>query len=338
MSAGEKARVVMEIESQGSGRRRRLRVLSIPKSTYYRWRNHQAQTGLEGPGRSQRRPWNRLRPEEESVVLATARELLTWRSRQLAAYLTDHQSLAVSASTVYRILRREGLVKRVEYQLAAGKEYQNKTTGPHQLWATDASYFRVVGWGYYYLVTVMDDYSRFILAWKVQRDMTADSLIEVVQDAVDTTGMDTVPVQDRTRLLSDNGSGYVSRAFREYLHLVGIRHILASPFHPQTNGKLERYHRTLKDEVNQVPYEVVEDLEAAIRDFVGFYNYRRYHKALRDVTPADVLEGRRQAVLTQRKEVQRETFERRRRYNQEIRDTLKRGAPPPRLSGLKVSH
>ena len=125
------------------------------------------------------RPWNRLCPEEEAVVLAAAREMPTWRSRQLAAWLTDHRGLSVSASTVYRILRREGLVKRIEYQLAAGKEYQHKTTGPHQLWATDASYFRVVGWGYYYLVTVMDDYSRFILAWKVQRDMTADSLIEV---------------------------------------------------------------------------------------------------------------------------------------------------------------
>ena len=187
-------------------------------------------------------------------MLAVAREMPSWRSRQLAAYLTDHLYLAVSASTVYRILRREGLVKRVEYQLAAGKEYQHKTTGPHQLWATDASYFRVVGWGYYYLVTVMDDYSRFILAHKVQRDMTADSLIEVVQEALDSTGMTDIPLQDRTRLLSDNGSGYISRAFREYLHSVGIRHILAAPYHPQTNGKLERYHRTLKNEVNQVPY------------------------------------------------------------------------------------
>ena len=111
-------------------------------------------------------------------------------------------------------------MKRIEYQLAAGKEYQHKTTGPHQLWATDASYFRVVGWGYYYLVTAMDDYSRFILAWKVQRDMTANSLIEVVQEAVDSTGMTDVPLEDRTKLLSDNGSGYVSRAFREYMRVV----------------------------------------------------------------------------------------------------------------------
>jgi transposase InsO family protein len=133
----------------------------------------------------------------------------------LSAWLTDRRGLSVSASTVYRILRREGLVK--------GVEYQHKTTGPHQIWATDASYFRVIGWGYYYLVTVMDGrYFRFILAHKVQRDMTADSFIEVVQHAVDTTGMDIVPVHDRTRLLSDNGPGYVSRAFRDYLHLVGI--------------------------------------------------------------------------------------------------------------------
>ena len=111
--------------------------------------------------------------------------------------------------------------------------------------ATDASYFRVSGWGYHYMVTVMDDYSRSILAWKLQVDMTADSLIQVVQLAIDATGMTEVPLEDRTRLLSDNGSGYVSRAFRDYLNLVGIRHIRAAPYHPQTNGKLERYHQTV---------------------------------------------------------------------------------------------
>ena len=123
----------------------------------------------------------------------------------------------------------------------------------------------MVGWGYYYMVTVMDDFSRFILAWRLQVDMTSTSLIEVVQDAVDRTGMTDVPVEDRTRLLSDNGSGYISRLFREYLQLVGIRHILAAPFHPQTNGKLERYHQTLKRNVNQVPYDVPGELEAANR-------------------------------------------------------------------------
>jgi transposase InsO family protein len=177
----------------------------------------------------------------------------------------------------------------------------------------------VVGWGYDYLVTVMDDYSRFILAWKLQTDMSADSLIEVVQLAVEATGMTEVPVADRTKLLSDNGSGYVSRAFRDYLHLVGIHHILASPFHPQTNGKLERYNQSIKQEVNQLPYEMPSDLEQAIAAFVDYYNYRPYHQALRNVTPDDVLQRRRDSILTRRKEVQTQTLRRRLFQNQQIR-------------------
>ena len=102
-------------------------------------------------------------------------------------------------------MKREGLVKPPEMKLLAGKEYQRKTSGPHQMWATDASYFRVRGWGYYYMVAVMDDYSRSILAWKLQGDMTADPLVQVVQLAIDVTGMTEVPLEDRTRLLSDNG-------------------------------------------------------------------------------------------------------------------------------------
>ncbi len=150
----------------------------------------------------------------------------------------------------------------------------------------------------------MEDYSRFILAHRLRGDMTSDSLIEVVQEAVDRTGMDQVPIEDRTRLPSDNGSGYISRAFRDYLGMVGIKHVLASPHHPQTNGKLERYHRTLKRDVNQLPYEMPSDLEAALVAFVSYSNYRRYHKALGNVTPSDVLRNRRDEILRRRKEVQ----------------------------------
>ena len=173
----------------------------------------------------------------------------------------------------------------------------------------------------------MDDFSRYILSWKLQTDMTSDSFIEVVQDAVDLTEMTDVPLEDRARLLSDNGPGYVSRAFRDYLHLVGIRHILAAPYHPQTNGKLERYHQSIKADVNQIPYDVPSNLELAIADFVSYYNHRRYHKALGNVTPADVLHGRREQILQQRKEVQAQTLARRKLYNQQIRELAKSGDP-----------
>ena len=314
MSVGEKTAVLYLMEALSGRKRQALMALGIPKSSYYRWRQGQSDS------ENRKRPWNRITPEEEDKVLAAARESPELSSRQLSAWITDNEGFAVSESTVYRILRREGLVKRQETQLSAAKEYHTKTTRPHQMWATDASYFRVVGWGYYYLVTVMDDYSRFILAWKLQKDMSANSLIEVIQEAVDATGMTEVPVEDRTRLLSDNGAGYVSRAFRNYLRLVGIGHILAAPFHPQTNGKLERYHQSIKREVNQVPYELPGQLERAIADFVEYYNFRRYHKALGNVTPADVLQGRREQILQRRKEVQIQTINRRRDYNRGLRE------------------
>ncbi len=163
------------------------------------------------------------------MVLDVALEHTDLSSRQLAAWITDNKGFSVSESTVYRLLKRQGLIKSPEMKMAAGKEFHNKTIRPHQMWATDASYFRVLGWGLYYLATVMDDFSRFIIAWRLHRDMTSDSFIEVVQDAVDLTGMTDVPWEHRTRLLSDNGPGYISHSFGEYLRLVGIRHILASP-------------------------------------------------------------------------------------------------------------
>jgi transposase InsO family protein len=316
MSAGEKDIILAQVEKQSRGKRQALIALGIPKSSYYRWRRGQPDSG------KRRRPWNRITPAEEDKVLAVARESPELSSRQLSVWITDNEGFAISESTVYRILRKEGLVKRQETQLEAAKEYHNKTKRPHQMWATDASYFRVVSWGYYYLVTVMDDYSRFILAWKLQKDMSANSLIEVVQEAVDATGMTDVPVEDRTRLLSDNGAGYVSRAFGNYLHLVGIGHILAAPYHPQTNGKVERYQQSLKREVNQLPYELPSQLERAIADFVDYYNYRRYHKALGNVTPADVLYGRREEILKRREEVQIQTINRRREYNRDPREPV----------------
>ena len=320
MSGSEKAAVLARVASSGLSKRKVLDELGVPRSTYYRWQRRKEQQGLEDKGGGGKPPWNKLTSREVHRILSAAREMPELSCRQLAAWITDNMGFSASESTVYRILRGEGLVKRAEVRLAAGKEYHRKTTGPHQMWATDASYFRVVGWGYYYLVTVMDDHSRFILAHRLQRDMTSDSLIEVVQEAVDRTGMDQVPIEDRTRLLSDNGPGYVSRAFRDYLAMVGIKHILATPFHPQTNGKLERYHRTLKGDVNQLPYEPPSDLEAAIVAFVSYYNYRRYHKALGNVTPSDVLRGKREEILRHRKEVQAQTIERRRRHNRAQRE------------------
>ncbi len=213
------------------------------------------------------------------------------------------------------------IAKKIEVKgFAAGKEYHRKTKRPNEMWATDCSYLRVIGWGYYYLVTVMDDFSRHILGWELKRDMTASSLIDVVQQAVDITGMSEVPIKDRTSLLSDNGSDYVSQAFGDYLRLLGIKHILASPFHPQTNGKVERYQQTLKGEINQVPHEMPSELRQAIESFVEYYNHQRYHEAPDNVTPADVYFGRKDSILARRKEAKQKTLQARKEYNQKLRE------------------
>ena len=266
-------------------------------------------------------PWNKLRPEEESRILAQARASPEISARQLALRIADTEGSYVSESTVFRILKREGLIKPAEVVgFKAGKEYHRKTKKPNELWATDCAHLKVVDWGWYYLVTVMDDFSRFILAWELKSDMAAWSLIDVVQKAVDSTGMTDVPLEDRTVLLSDNGPGYLSRQFSEYLGLVGIRHIIASPYHPQTNGKIERYHRTIKGEINLVPYGVPGELKEAIRAFIDYYNYRRYHEGLGDVTPYDAYTVRHLEVIQRRKEAKNRTLSDRKSYNRTIRE------------------
>ena len=199
MSVSEKTPVLARVASSTLPKCPVLKDLGVPKSTYYRWLTREQRCqGLENQPGSGLAPWNRLSQPEEQAVLTVVRRAPELRCRQLAAWITDNQGSSVSESTVYRILRREGLVKSPEMQLKAGKEYHRKTTGPNQMWATDAAYFTVIGWGY--------------------------------------------------------------------------------------------------------------------------YNHKRYHMALGNVTPADVLNGRREQILQRRKEVQVQTIERRRRYNRTLKE------------------
>jgi putative transposase len=293
----------------------------MPKSTYYRWLRRQTEGRLQDKKGGSLLPWNKLRPEEKVVILNQARASLELSARQLALNLVDMKGWYVSESTVFRILKQEGLIKPAEIVgFKAGKEYHRKTKRPNELWATDCAHLKVIDWGWYYLVTVMDDYSRFILAWELKSDMAAGSLIDVVQQAVDFTGMTDVPVEDRSVLLSDNGSGYLSRHFGDYLRLVEIRHIVASPYHPQTNGKIERYHRSIKGELHLVPYEMPSELREAITAFVEYYNYRRYHEGLGDVTPHDVYTGRHTEIIRRRKEAKSRTLQVRKDYNRAARE------------------
>jgi transposase len=180
VSVIEKSEILSLVAGSGLPRRRALAQLGLAKSTYYRWLKRQTGGKLQDRKGGSPIPWNKLRPEEEETILVLARTFPELSSRELALRIVDAEGLYVSESTVFRTLKREGLVKPAEIVgFKAGKEYHRKTKRVNELWATDCSHIKVMDWGWYYLVTVMDDYSRFILAWELKSDMASNSLIDV---------------------------------------------------------------------------------------------------------------------------------------------------------------
>ena len=219
---------------------------------------------------------------------------------------------------MYRVLKERGLIKPVDIRtFPASSEYNVKTKRPNQMWQTDATHLLIKNWGWYYLISVLDDYSRRILAWKLQSSMDAGAFSEVVELACEASGIDVVPGVVRPNLLTDNGPALISRVFGEYLEIRGIGHILASPYHPQTNGKIERYHRSAKEKINLFVWESPDELRSEISGFIEYYNSDRYHEALGNVTPDDVYFGRRDTIVERRKALKQTTLEYRRQKNRE---------------------
>ncbi len=319
MSADKKRELIELVRRSPQPKRMTIAELGLSRSTFYRWQRRYREQGEAGL--VDRRPepgavWNRLRPAEQTAILETALQQPDLSPRELACQVTDHAGFTVSEATVYRVLKRHGLNRSITLVgFPAGKEFRVKTTAPNQLWQSDASYYFVVGWGWYYSIEVLDDYSRFVLASDLKPDMTADSISDVVEQAIAFTGMRQVPVEARTKLLSDHGSGYLARAFEEYLRMLAIRHIYCAPHHPQTNGKIERFHETLKARMNLLVYTSPDELRRTMQDFIEYYNHRRYHEAIGNVTPADVYYGRRDEILRRRAEQKQRTIEQRLRYN-----------------------
>ena len=236
--------------------------------------------------------------------------------RELAVSFIDQQQYFVSESSVYRLLKAHDLITSPAFILMkAADSFAHPTTAPNQLWQTDFTYLRVIGWGWFYLSTVLDDFSRYILAWKLCTTMTATDVSDTLTMALRSSGLERVRVRHRPRLLSDNGPSYLSAQLGSWLAEHGMTHTRGKPYHPMTQGKIERYHRSMKNQILLENYYLPGQLEQRLAEFVDYYNLRRYHESLDNLTPADIYFGRGRTILTRRENIKLKTIELRRRLH-----------------------
>ena len=181
--------------------------------------------------------------------------------------------------------------------MKAADEFKDKTTRPNQLWQTDFTYFKIIGWGWFYLSTILDDFSRYVIAWKLCTTMKSSDVTETLNMALEASGCGNAKVIHKPRLLSDNGASYISSELAEWLSGKGMDHTRGAPMHPQTQGKIERWHQTLKNRILLENYYLPGDLNQKIAAFISHYNHLRYHESIANLTPADVYYGRGQTIL-----------------------------------------
>jgi len=276
--------------------------------------------GFDGLSDKPSRPgsvWNRIPDTRRDDLIEFALEHEALSTRELAVKYTDETRYFISESSAYRILKAADLITAPDYVvIKAAEEFKDKTTAINQMWQTDFTYFKIIGWGWYYLSTILDDYSRYIISWKLCTTMRAQDVTDTIELALATSGCDQAVVQHKPRLLSDNGSCYISSELADWLEEQKMDHVRGAPFHPQTQGKIERWHQTMKNRVLLENYYLPGDLERQIRAFVEYYNNQRYHESLGNVTPADVYFGRDKAIISEREKIKKLTIKDRRLQHQ----------------------
>ena len=309
----EKYEIIRLVETSELGVNRTLQELGIAKRTFYNWYGRYREQGYDGLAPLERNmisQWNKIPPEISTDIVNMALNLPDLSPREIACRFTDDKKYFVSESSVYRILKRRNLITSPTHiVMKARDEFTDKTTAPNEMWQTDFTYFKIIGYGWFYLSTVLDDYSRYIIHWELCSTMKDVDAQRTVQRALEKAKLSK---ENAPKLLSDNGSSYISKDFASFLEEKGIEHRRGRPKHPQTQGKIERYHRSLKNVIKLENYFMPGDLEMRIAEFIEHYNNKRYHESLKNLTPADVYFKRDQKILRKRADIKRKTMNERR--------------------------
>ncbi len=318
--ASEKLEVIRLVEQSHLPAKQTLDMLGIPRTTFYRWYERYRLKGcdaLEDKAPLPARVWNRIADDVRHRLITLALNRSELSPRELAVTFTDTEGYFVSESSVYRLLKAHDLITSPAFiVMKAASEFKDKTTAINQLWQTDFTYLKIIGWGWLYLSTILDDFSRYVIAWKLCTAMTSRDVTETLELAMQASGCDQADLVHKPRLLSDNGSSYISGELADWMEDNRMSHVRGAPYHPQTQGKIERWHQTLKNRILLENYFLPGDLEKQIEAFVEHYNHQRYHESLKNLTPADVYFGRGQSILARRQRIKKRTIAKRRLHYQ----------------------
>ena len=257
--------------------------LGIRSSKFYQWQQRYGRVN-EHNGWIPRDFW--LEPWEKEAIIQYHYEHPLEGYRRLTFMMLDGDVVAVSPSSVWRVLRNAGLLSRWKGKPSLKGTGFMQPLQPHEHWHVDVSYINVSG-TFYYLCSVLDGCSRYVVHWDLRESMT-EADVEIILERA----KEKYP-EARPRIISDNGPQFIARDFKEFIRISGMTHVRTSPYYPQSNGKLERWHQSVKSEcIRPLTPLTLEDARRLIQRYVDYYDGVRLHSAIGYVTPADRLVGR----------------------------------------------
>lgn len=266
--------------------------IGLYESTFYKWSRCYGKA-YEHNGAIPRDHW--LQDWERDAILRFHYEHPLDGYRRLTYLMLDADIVAASPATVYRVLSQADVLGRRHAAKTTSKGSGfHQPSGPHRHWHVDMAYLNICG-TFYYMTTVLDGFSRAVVHWEIREQMTEQDVEIILQRAREKHPGET------PRIITDNGPQFVSKDFKEFIRQSGMSHVRTSAYYPQSNGKLERYHRTAKQECIRPKTPLsLEDARRIMAEFVTTYNEQRLHSAIGYVTPADKLAGRAEAIQASR--------------------------------------
>lgn len=270
---------------------RLLKWLALAASKFHQWRKRYGRVNAHN-GQIPRDWW--LADWEQAAIVAFHDRHPLEGYRRLTFMMLDDDVVAVSPATVYRVLKRAGRLDRKWQKTSKKGAGFVQPLGPHEHWHVDVSYLNIGG-TFYFLCTVLDGYSRAVVHWEIRETMKEPEVETILQRA-----LEKYP-DAKPRIISDNGPQFIARDFKEFIRLAGITHVRTSPYYPQSNGKLERWYKSVKVEcIRPACPADAEEARRLVARYVEHYNGVRLHSAIGYITPADKLAGLEEVIFAER--------------------------------------